>query len=60
MDELIDALNFIKEECEKHTECRSCSMYDIKYSECGLFKPKPRDWEIRDSVKIIYSVIGGY
>lgn len=57
MDKLLEALKLIREECEKHTECKSCPMYDVEQQECGLFF-SPRKWEIRDSVKVTYSVIG--
>lgn len=60
MENLIEALKVIKGECEKHNGCESCPMYDVEDLECGLLVyNSPSNWKIRDSVKIIYSVLGG-
>lgn len=45
MEKLLEALNIIKEECGKYTDCRSCPMYDPDYRECGVYAT-PVFWSV--------------
>ena len=44
-EELIKAMQVIKEECIKHADCVTCPLRSEKDVECDLMNVPPVDWE---------------
>lgn len=45
-DELLKALQTIKEECKKHNDkCKGCPMRD-SYGNCGVVHQTPNQWKL--------------
>ena len=53
MQELINALHIIKEECEKHDEqgCYECPMFCDEHGGCSVTNTSPNNWEINDHIQ---------
>ena len=45
-DELLKALQLIKEECKKHTDtCKECPMR-VEHRGCGVTHDSPENWKL--------------
>ena len=44
-DELLKALQLIKEECAKHDRCIKCPMGNV-HGDCGLDSTSPSGWTL--------------
>lgn len=47
MEELIQALNKIKEECADHPSCKNCPISD-QQGHCGISSIRPDNWNITE------------
>ena len=56
MDKLLEALKLIRDECKQHDNCKECPMWALHTCVCGVDNT-PREWRVRDEVKIRPSVI---
>lgn len=45
-EELLKALELIKKECAKHTQCEDCPLADAD-GICGLKSDQPYDWKLK-------------
>lgn len=47
-DELLKALQLIKEECEKYADkcCNGCPMLSAN-EDCGVMEDKPNEWALK-------------
>lgn len=45
-DELLKALQLIKETCENNDNCASCPLYSCDNLECGVTSKTPATWKI--------------
>lgn len=53
LDELMGALNTIKNHCKKYNSCTTCCLAD-EYDECKVTKPDtPDDWVIGKRITIL-------
>ena len=45
-EELLKALQLIKEECEKYHHCDNCPILTVR-GDCGVNADFPRDWNLK-------------
>lgn len=51
-EEILEALQVIKDTCIRQKDCRTCPFYSNDKNECEINNVIPSEWEVRENEEI--------